>query len=299
MSRRTVGSGSRTRAAAASSPVAPDGSDPRAIGREGEGPGEFRSPRAVAAGADRVRVVDVVNGRLEDFSPEGDPLGDHRIDAALGIGAVAVDRAGRVVAPLAGMDSSLATLHALDESAPVVRLGPVVEATPAMFDMVAMRNQIESGGVPGFLRNVVVPVFGGAGDVWLLLQAEGEVRKYAADGTLLFSRPLDVPEVEQAREDFFRKNRESENPATIIGLVAILDGVESAGRLWVLMGTREGEPAAFYVLNAATGATLGRVTVPVPAPVSGFAIDAARHRLYLAIGEDATVLAADLSALRG
>jgi len=277
--------------------VAPDGSDPRTIGREGEGPGEFRSPRAVAAGADRIRVVDVVNGRLEDFSPDGAPLGDHRIDASLRMGSVAVDRDGRVIAPTVGVDSSLASVHALDEGVAAVRLGPVVEAAPPMFDMVAMKNQIASGGVPGFLRNAVTPAFGEDGAVWLLLQGEAEVRKYSADGTLLFSHRLDVPEVARAREDFFRRNRENENAATIVGLITIVGGVESGGRLWVLMRSHEDEPAVFYVLDAASGETLGRVAVPVPAAVSAFAIDAARNRLYLAIGDDATVLAADISGV--
>ena len=68
--------------------------------------------------------------------------------------------------------------------------------------------------MPGFLRNAVVPVFGEDGVVWLLLQAEAEVRKYGPDGSLLFSRALDVPEVERAREDFFRLNRENENRIT-------------------------------------------------------------------------------------
>jgi len=275
--------------------VAPDGSDPRTYGREGEGPGELRGPRSLAAGGDRIRVVDVTNGRLEDFARDGTALGDHRIDAFLQMGAVAVDADGRVAAPSAGIDSSLATVHALGESAPAVRLGPVVEVAPPMFDMVAMKNQIASGTVPGFLRNAVVPVFGEDGVVWLLLQAEAEVRKYGPDGSLLFSRALDVPEVERAREDFFRLNRENENPASIVGLVAITDGVESRGRLWVLMRSREEEPAVFYVLDAASGALLGRVSVPVPAPVSGFAIDGGRARLYLAIGDEASVLAADLS----
>ncbi|MGD8277107.1 MAG: hypothetical protein PVH00_03725 [Gemmatimonadota bacterium] len=277
--------------------VASDGSDARTIGREGEGPGEFRSPTAIAAGPDRIRVVDTSNGRLEDFTPEGMHLGDHRIDAALRMGAVAVDDAGSVVAPSAGIDSSLATVHAVDESAAVVRLGPVVEAAPAMFDMVALKNQIESGSVPGFLRNAVTPAFGEDGAIWLLLQAEAEVRKYAPDGSLVFSRTLDVPEVGRAREDFFRLNRENENAASIIGLVAIVDGFEADGRLWVLMRTREAEPAVFYVLDATSGAVLGSVTVPVPATVSRFAIDGGRNRLYLAIAEDASVLAADLSAV--
>jgi len=277
--------------------VAPDGTDARVLGREGEGPGEFRAPVAIAAGADRIRVLDAMNGRVDDFTLGGEFLADHRVVAPLYYGTVAIDLEGRVVAPSIGRDSALATISLLSDTAATIRLGPAVAETPAIFDMLAMKNQIANGGVPPMLRNAVVPVLGPGGTVWLLLQGEAEIRRYDDGGRLEWSRPLDVPEAVRAREEFFRRNAEDTNPARIFGLVTMVDGVVADGRLWVLMRGEGDAPAVFYVFDAGTGDRLGRVTVSVPAPVTGFAIDPERNRIFLAIGEEASILAADLSAV--
>ncbi len=48
----------------------------RDIGREGQGPGEFTTPRSMVIGRDgRIYVRDAQNGRINVFSPSGDDLG--------------------------------------------------------------------------------------------------------------------------------------------------------------------------------------------------------------------------------
>jgi formylglycine-generating enzyme required for sulfatase activity len=56
-----------------------DGSYLRTLGREGSGPGEFRSPAALALEADGTLVVwDVGRAVLSRWSPEGKPVGEER-----------------------------------------------------------------------------------------------------------------------------------------------------------------------------------------------------------------------------
>ncbi|MDH3198029.1 MAG: 6-bladed beta-propeller [Candidatus Krumholzibacteria bacterium] len=55
-----------------------DGEFVRSIGRQGEGPGEFRFPNALFFTDDgNVAVVQTIPGKIVILSKEGDPLGDH------------------------------------------------------------------------------------------------------------------------------------------------------------------------------------------------------------------------------
>lgn len=52
-----------------------DGSHLRSFGRRGEGPGEFATIWSIAWTGDRLLALDFGNGRISDFSPSGDYLG--------------------------------------------------------------------------------------------------------------------------------------------------------------------------------------------------------------------------------
>ncbi len=52
-----------------------DGAHRRTFGRHGEGPGEFASIESVAWVGDRLLALDLIGGRINEFSPEGQPLG--------------------------------------------------------------------------------------------------------------------------------------------------------------------------------------------------------------------------------
>lgn len=52
-----------------------DGGHRRTFGRHGEGPGEFASIESLAWVGDRLLALDLIGGRINEFSPEGQPLG--------------------------------------------------------------------------------------------------------------------------------------------------------------------------------------------------------------------------------
>ncbi|MYH48487.1 MAG: hypothetical protein F4151_02875 [Gammaproteobacteria bacterium] len=60
-----------------------DGVHQRTFGRNGEGPGEFRSPYSLAWVGDRLLTLDPNLGRIGEFSAEGEWLGQQRIEGSV------------------------------------------------------------------------------------------------------------------------------------------------------------------------------------------------------------------------
>ena len=87
--------------------IGPDGQLVRVVGREGEGPGEFRNPRALAVWHDgRFAVPDMGHSAIQVFSPDGElerfvrmPDEDKPLSSALGHREIRADPLGdRIIA---------------------------------------------------------------------------------------------------------------------------------------------------------------------------------------------------------
>ena len=271
--------------------VEPDGAVALMIEGEGEGPGEFRTPSVLEVRDTLVRVLDSGSMRAQDYRLDGNHIADHPFASSM-LGAAALS-GDRIALPTLGRDSALVEVRGLFDSTRVL-LGPPVVPRPTLFDMTAMKAEVAAGGVPAQMRNSALPVAGSEGVTWVLVQTEGEVRKYTADGELLWSRVLDVPEVEQARREFFRKNAETTEPFAMHFLQTVAAAREVDGDLWLMMAGEAGAPTALYVLDGEMGEVRGRLTVGTPAPAAGFVVDAARDRVYLAIPDEASILGVPL-----
>lgn len=271
--------------------VGPGGDSPSFIDKEGEGPGELRSPVRVVASDSLIQILDSGNMRVQSYRPDGQPIAERRIaDLMLAVGALAPD--GRVAVPTSGHDGVLARVYVPGEADP--RLIGEAIVPPAPWNFPAMKNEIATGRVPDQFRNEVMPVLGRDGTTWLLVQTAAEVRRYDEAGALVWSRELDVPEIEAARREFFRRNEEEPSPSVLVPLTTFAAAREVGRRLWVLMRTEESsEEAVLYVLDRDTGAVTGRAVIGVPAAANSFAVDERRGALYLGIAPEASVLAVD------
>lgn len=271
--------------------VNPDGSVERTLEGEGEGPGEFGRPSILEVRDGRVRVLDPGNMRAQDYGLDGSHIADHPFASpVLGAAALAGDR---IILPTFGQDSAIVEVHALFDTLRV-RLGPTVVRPPAGFDFTAMKKEIAEGGIPAQMRNGARAAGGSNGVTWVVLQTESEIRKYGSAGDLLWSRTLDLPEAEQARREFFRRNAETDEPFALYFLETFAAVREVDGDLWLLIRGEPGAAPVLYAIDGETGELRGRVTVSVNGPAHDFAVDVPRGRLYLGLPDDAAVLAADL-----
>lgn len=180
--------------------ISPDGTIKRTIGSEGAGPSEFRRPRGLAVHADTIRVVDQGNGRMQLFSVAGEHLGSAPIPGGAGGGPLSLRADGWLAVGTRGRDSTLAAYF--DETA--TRRGvlgiPLVPPS-ALWDFVAIKNQIAQGQVPSVLRNVARPIFANEGGFWLMFAADPLIHRYRSDNELVWAVTVEVPRGSGERRD--------------------------------------------------------------------------------------------------
>ena len=270
--------------------ISPDGTIKRTIGSEGAGPGEFRRPRGLAVHADTIRVVDQGNGRMQLFSVAGEHLGSAPIPGGAGGGPLSLRADGWLAVGTRGRDSTLAAYF--DETA--TRRGvlgiPLVPPS-ALWDFVAIKNQIAQGEVPSVLRNVARPIFAHEGGFWLMFAADPLIHRYRSDNELAWAVTVEVPEVDTIMGTFFERNHREPNPNAFYPLSYFTDAVDVGGHLWLLLNVPDDIPSVVLVIDAA-GSVAHRLVFSSVRGASVLAVDPERRRVYLAMRSDATLIAA-------
>lgn len=272
--------------------ITADGGDPRIMGREGSGPGEFAMPMSLTAAGDSVRVYDMSHGTVQVFSRAGSHVRSFNTGAPDGAVGRAFARDGRFAFATGGIDSTLVTLIDTDGE-PVLSFGRPLVPPSTMWDFTAMKAAIREGRVPDQFRNDALPVWLDDGGVVLAFYADPEVRKYDASGDEVWTTVLTDPVLEHAFAEFVRRNTEDPNPARLFRLNYIADAFATGGAVWLLLAADDG-PAVILVLDAGTGEMLRRRVVHGVSSASRFAMDAQAGRLYIASGDDASIVAVDL-----
>lgn len=269
--------------------VAPDGTLRRTIGKEGSGPGEFQLPHVVSATADSVRVLDAESGQVQVFDAAGGLARSYRLDApALG-GGRDFRGDGWLAAAIGG--SGGAMIRVVDPAGnPTASFGEPIVPEAQFLDFTAMKAEIRDGNVPGPFRNQAKIVWGQDDTLYLIFLAEPLVRRYGADGILLWTHQLADPVMEAARANFIRKNVEERNPARIHSLRYVTDAAAVGSELWLLLNTADQEDGVLLVLGADDGSVIRRITFPGLPATGHFAVDQRRRRLYMAPSGEASVL---------
>ena len=268
-----------------------DGTFLRTIGREGAGPGEFRSPTTVLPLHGRVRVVDSRNGRQQLLSDTGTFIESTPLPPGAMSGNVSLREDGGMLVGLNGADSALARRYAPD-GAPEADLGRPVAPGADVWDFGEIKREIREGRVPGVLRNLTIPILAPDGSAWLGLMAEGIVERYSPEDSLLWQVTLTEPEFDTIRTEFFEVNNSDSNPARLHSLRFFTEAIPVGGDLWLLV--RRQEKSALILVLGPDGSIRHRVSIPDAIGINDFALDAPRRRLYLLAWADATLLRVNL-----
>jgi len=258
------------------------------IGRPGQGPGEFERPASVYLSGGTLTVVDPGNGRLQDFTLDGEPSDSRTIPpCATGPAPPAVGPDGILVRPTLGFDTGIAIVCSLsgEERA---RLGDLPAPGQAVVDMGQMRAQILEGDVPAMMLNAADAVVGGDGAVWLLLSAAAQIERHDSDGQPVFQLPLDELEFEAVHAAWMERNAEMEGMA-VASLRYILGAREVAGDLWVLTNT-EGQQGARLVVLSNEGYVQKRLEFAHVRGAGSFIVDEPRGWVYFYIPDEAMVV---------
>jgi len=263
----------------------------RAFGREGEGPGDVRRPVAIAVAGPNVLVLEAGNSRVQYFTPQGETVGQFTLGTFV-MSPATLNVRGDVAMPTLGHDSSLVAIFTDSGRTRLARGSPVVPP-PTVMRISALREQVLRGEVPVEFRNNVLPALGPEGEVWLILQAEGEVQHFDPTGTLLWRHQLPDSVVSTARTSYLNEAAAETDPTRIhvpqVVSAARLEGEE----LWLMLASGESRRSGLLILNSVTGAIRARIRVDVFG-AGQFAVDRKNARLYIALAAEGIVIAADL-----
>jgi hypothetical protein len=238
--------------------------------------------------SDTIRVLDAGNGRVQVFSIQGGFLRTDPMPGPATSGAVAFATDGSTIVALNGSDSSLAQRFS-SSGDPGTRLGAPVAPPSAVWDFVAIKEEIRQGAVPAVLRNIVLPALADDGATWLLLQAEGRIQYYSPADSLLWDTRVDLPELAAIRQEFFELNRADDTPFRLTPLSYFVQATVIRDDLWVLVRTPEADPALILVVDR-NGTVEKQIRFASARGIRGFAIDEARRLVYLLAYQDAALL---------
>lgn len=280
-----------------------DGAVVRTIGGPGEGPGELADPMFLDVGEEgRVRIFDLGRGALTDYAPDGGLLEERRIELQgpptyLSFGSDGLIAYWSIVVPAQG---GLIALHdpGRGESS---FIGAVVSDEP--LDQGTFLSQLHARELPGFLRNAAVPVMHPDGSLWVILQTEGVLARYARDGTERSRTRVRLPTMPLVEEEYFRWYATVESPQVLRFLNHVEAAIMVRDRLWVLWNVPTGHQRLVTIHDDAgdVAARLlfdraGHEDEDVAPGVRRirFAVDADRMRMYVLDQDALGITAYDL-----
>jgi NHL repeat len=261
------------------------------IGRQGQGPGEFSRPSAVAPSEAGLFVFDGGNARVQHLSNDHEFLSSTPTPPQTLAAPVFLNRDGSLLVSSMGADSSLAL--SFDPSGTLLRrFGSPIVPPPAVFDFGSMKERISQGEVPAEFRNDVLTAQAPDGGSWLALQTEAEIRRYDRLGALLWRVSIDDPQSVRARERFFERNAEAQEgmvaPLRLFSDISVADD-----DLWVLLAGRDDDPAIILTFDT-SGLETRRLSIPAALGARSMIFDPVRSRLLIGTADDAQLISVQI-----
>lgn len=269
-----------------------DRRDTTRIGGPGQGPGELSAPGPIAALPGGVLVVDRRNGRVQHLTSSGEVVGARPASPWVLSGASFLRADGHLFATTRGQGGRLAV--EFDSLSVELRsIGVPIVDPPEIANFAAIKAAIADRTIPDDLRNEALVAADAAGQVWIAMQTEGEIRRYDTGGALMWRTAIEEPEMKRTLENFFTANAAEPNPARFISLRYFRDIEIVADDLWVLLDSSPPDPAVIVVIGR-DGSPVRRIEVAHAGGATALAVDQARRRLFLATRHDAQLVLATI-----
>lgn len=202
---------------------AKDGRFTRVIGRDGEGPGEYRAPRIVLDAGDTIGVFDEVLRRLTFFRTDGQPVATTSLATGFDFGAGASLRGrtgcGSWLGQALRARNPATSAETFRDTVNVVLINPGLDRVERRLG--SFPNRIYQRITAGTLRGIAAQMFGSMlllevaeRDILLVDTGTPNVRRSACSGESRPSITLPIPDRPVSREVLARlKERALSNPA--------------------------------------------------------------------------------------
>ena len=258
------------------------------LGREGQGPGDFRSPVRAWSDERGFWVAEAGNSRLQLVSSTGRSLQTRRVEGWFGQPIFLLDD-GRLLVAQRGTDTSLVHTYAADGELEA-RFGEPLAIPPQMMDFTALKRELREGRKPDAFRNQAI-IEAGDSTVWLVLTNEPEIRVYRPDGTELSRFSPDFEQQAEIEERAVFTNRDDDRPNVVRPLSFFADALVTNDSIWLLLNS----PDQAVVLGYSnSGRKITEIRIATDYPARRLAWDAEFNRLFLGTPDDAQVLVVEI-----
>ena len=187
----------------------------RRIGRQGQGPGEFNRPGKIGAFENKIIAFDTQNSRFQVFSWSGDCLKTY-------MGAPGILTIGGRLWYVNDNEYYFNSEGHLSDSLIILRsfkgddikgYGKIYSERTNGLDF--GHKLVKRGKIPDLYKNRVFPVSDSEGNLYCIHMALPLVRKYQGDGSLIFEKTIELPEMKHIKANWIRSNKEAPPNMTI------------------------------------------------------------------------------------
>jgi hypothetical protein len=262
------------------------------VGREGQGPGEFRRPEAIAVRDGALIVLDFGNRRLQTLTERGVVIDVDLIEGAMYL-PIAVAPDGSIVTATLGEGDALALIHSSSGRGRRT-IGKARAPPPVSISGTRIREQVSAGLIPREFMNNVLPIARKDGGAWLVSQVDGTIQAFDASGVEEWEAAIPEGYVAGALERFF----EAWAPGVVSGVPVpwiARAGTAVGGELWLVTDAPDGPGSHLLVYSGDTGELKRRANLEMAGYATCIAVDVNDPtRVFVCSGDQAAVLQYEL-----
>ncbi len=213
-----------------------DGTFLKIIGREGNGPGDLRRPWMFKFIRDKIYIADANNRRIQIFNSDGRYESGYKVPIGFGKG-MAFDRQGHLYLNTQGLRSSN-LISVYDDQGNLLReFGELEGESFDFYDFRLIKEQIKKGQIPDSMKNDLLLITDGKGDLFAVHNSLSKLKKFSQDGELLFESEIEAEEYKNIYREFMDKNKKIENRPNVYHPLRYVNDlcVDREGNLFVLL----------------------------------------------------------------